>query len=73
MMKKCEAMILLYDTLRERGVVVKGDFMSVTKVNELQFIRYIGDLRDFLALYHPDKQVVYKRSFNSYFLEKTGK
>jgi hypothetical protein len=65
-MKKTEAVLVLYDKLRNEGSLSKEGFMAELGINTLKFFRYVSELRCYLAECRPYEEIVYRKKENLY-------
>ncbi len=70
-MTKCEAVVLMYTKLVLCGTFSKKEVQEHTKVHDLTFLRYIQDLKKYIKKYLPNRELVYSRKDNCYYLIDT--
>jgi predicted DNA-binding transcriptional regulator YafY len=69
---KTQAVLLMYQTLVEKGQLQKSEILERLTINSLTFKRYISELRCFFANFDPIHDVVYDRKSDSYLFVKAN-
>ncbi len=65
---KTQGVLFMYSLLLEKKEIAKEDIMAELEINELTFYRYIQELRAFLCNFNCNKELIYERSNNKYYL-----
>jgi hypothetical protein len=65
---KCQALLLLYQVLLTKGSFRKKDYLTQVEISDITFKRYVSELRCYFANFEPEKELVYKKSDDTYYL-----
>jgi hypothetical protein len=65
---KCQALLLLYEQLLIKGCFQKKDYLSKVEISDITFKRYVSELRCYFANFEPDKELVYRKRDDTYYL-----
>ncbi len=65
---KAQAVLYIFDTLKETGYIKKCDIMNDLEISELCFWRYIQELKAYIYNFNRSYELVYSKSDDKYFL-----
>lgn len=65
---KTQGVLFIYAFLLEKKSMTKEDIMNYLEINELTFYRYIQELRAFLCNFNYNKELIFEREKNKYYL-----
>ena len=66
--KKSQALLYIFDTLMKKGYITKEDALSDLEVSELNFWRYIQEIKAYLYNFDTRHELVYDRKSKRYKL-----
>lgn len=70
---KTQAVLRMYDWLRQDSCLVKKDFLAEIELSDISFKRYVSELRSYFMNFEPELELVYSRKDDAYYLKKTVK
>lgn len=59
---------MLYGMLLARGSFQKKDYLARVEISDITFKRYVSEIRCYFANFEPDKELVYRKRDDTYFL-----
>jgi hypothetical protein len=67
---KTQAILFLYQSLKENGTIKKNDFLSEIDITDLTFKRYVSELRCYLSNFDQPEELVYVKKNDCYILRE---
>lgn len=65
---KTQGILFIYSILLEKKSMTKEEIMNYLEIKELTFYRYIQELRAFLCNFNCNKELIFERKKNKYYL-----
>lgn len=65
---KTQAVLFLYESLKEKGQISKNDMLAELDINDLTFKRYVSELRSYLMNFNCPEELRYLKKEDRYRL-----
>jgi hypothetical protein len=65
---KTQAVLFIYENLKEKGQISKADVLSELEISDLTFKRYVSELRSYLMNFNCPAELLYLKKEDRYRL-----
>ena len=67
---KAQAILYIFDMLKEQKYIIKSQILSELNISELTFWRYMQEIRAYIYNFNKSYDLKYNRSEDKYYLEE---